>query len=67
MPMDIHVASSLTPDDEEGIAPKVVEALRGVLDRMPIAYAIRVETVGQHVLQFNAAPGRLRPEESLDR
>jgi hypothetical protein len=63
--MDIHVASSLTPEDEEGIAPSVLEAVRGVLDRMPIAYAIRVETVSQRVLQHSAVAGPPPPDGGL--
>ena len=42
--MDIRLVSSLTAEDEVATAPRVLDALCAVLDRMPIAYTARLET-----------------------
>ncbi len=59
--MDIRVVSSLAPEDEGAIAPSILAAVRRVLDRLPIAYAIRIETTSQRVLQHSAAADALFP------
>jgi hypothetical protein len=46
----IELTSTLTHDDENRLAPAVLKALSGVLDMLPIAYMIRVETTDQQVL-----------------
>jgi hypothetical protein len=55
--MDIHVVSTLTSEDEERVAGAVMEAVSGVLDKLPIAYAVRVETNGVNVLQHTHLDG----------
>jgi hypothetical protein len=47
----IEFTSTLTTDDENRLAPAVLKALSGLLDMLPIAYLIRVETTDQHVLE----------------
>jgi hypothetical protein len=59
--MDIRVVSSLTPEDEGALAPSILAMVRRLLDRLPIAYAIRVETTNQRVLHHCAAADRLFP------
>jgi hypothetical protein len=59
--MDIRVVSSLTPEDEGVIAPSILAMVRRLLDRLPIAYAIRVETANKRVLQHAAAADCLFP------
>jgi hypothetical protein len=49
--MDIHFISSLTPDDEDRLAPAVLEALKPMLALMPIAYTIRIRTASNSVYQ----------------
>lgn len=49
--MHIEFTSTLTQEDENRLAPAVLKALSGVLDMLPIAYLIRVETTDQHVIQ----------------
>ena len=49
--MHIEFTSTLTQEDENKLATAVLRALSGVLDMLPIAYMIRVETTDQHVLQ----------------
>jgi len=50
-PMNIRFTSSLTPEDENAIAPAIVAAVSKLLDLLPIAYALRIETSDSHVYQ----------------
>jgi hypothetical protein len=49
--MEIRFISSLTPEDENAFAPAVLKAVVALLDQLPIAYTLRIETAGTHVLQ----------------
>ena len=49
--MRIEITSTLTQDDENRLAPAVLKALSGLLDMLPIAYMIRVETTDEQILQ----------------
>ena len=49
--MDIHFISSLTPDDEDRLAPAILEAIKPMLELMPIAYTIRIRTASNTVYQ----------------
>ena len=49
--MDIRFISSLTPDDENAFAPALVKAVGALLDQLPIAYTLRIETTGAQVFQ----------------
>jgi hypothetical protein len=49
--MDIHFVSTLTPEDEDTYAPTVLNAVRAILDAMPIAYTLRIETASTRVYQ----------------
>ena len=42
--MNIRFTSSLTPDDENAIAPALLDTVSRILDLLPIAYMIRIET-----------------------
>jgi hypothetical protein len=42
--MEIHLVSSLTPDDERRLALNVLEAIGGVMDGLPVSYAVRIRT-----------------------
>ena len=42
--MNIRFTSSLTPEDESIIAPALIKAVGGILDLLPIAYVIRIDT-----------------------
>jgi len=48
--MDIHVVSTLTSEDEDRVADALGAALGELLDGLPIAYALRIETSGMKVL-----------------
>ncbi len=54
--MDIRFISSLTPDDENRIAPALLGAVASVLDRLPITYTLRFETVTGRSFQHGHAP-----------
>lgn len=49
--MEIRFISSLTAEDEDTFAPAVLKAVSAVLDQLPIAYTIRIETTGARVYQ----------------
>lgn len=61
--MNIRFISSLTPEDEERVAPGILTALGMLLDQLPIAYTLRIETSGGRVFQHahTAAEG-VEPE-----
>jgi hypothetical protein len=57
--VDIRFTSSLTPEDENAIAPAILKAVASFLDLLPIAYMIRIDTADSKVFQHvggNAAP-----------
>ena len=49
--MRIELTSTLTQEDENRLAPALMKALAGLMDILPIAYMIRVETTDENVLQ----------------
>lgn len=59
--MNIRFTSSLTPEDENALAPAILTALSGILDLLPLAYVIRIDTADAQVFQ-RSSPNRLRPE-----
>jgi hypothetical protein len=64
--MNIRFTSSLTPEDENLLAPALIGALSKILDLLPIAYMIRIDTTDSKVYQTTGrsertpvgAPGR---------
>ena len=49
--MDIRFISSLTSEDEKLFAPALLKAVAALLDQLPIAYTVRIETTGADVFQ----------------
>jgi len=49
--MDIRFVSSLTAEDEKLFAPALLKAVAALLDALPIAYTVRIETTGADVFQ----------------
>mgnify|MGYP003509585688 CR=1 FL=1 len=49
--MVIRFISSLTPEDEDRLAPGVLNALGLLLDHVPLAYNLRIETGSGRVFQ----------------
>lgn len=58
--MDIRFVSSLTAEDENLFAPALLRAVGALLDQLPIAYTVRIETTGALVFQHTHA---VAPEE----
>ena len=68
--MEIRFISSLTADDENAFAPALVKAVAALLDQLPIAYTMRVQTTGAQVFQhthagFDNPMGAEQQSESL--
>ena len=53
--MNIRFTSSLTPEDENAIAPALLKAFSAILDLLPIAYVIRIDTADAQVYQHRGA------------
>jgi hypothetical protein len=53
--MDIRFVSSLTPDVEDLVAPALLKAVAALLDQVPLAYSLRIQTTGAQVLQHTHA------------
>ena len=51
--MRIEITSTLTQEDENRLAPAVLKALSGLLDMLPIAYMIRIDTSDSQVYQHS--------------
>ena len=49
--MEIRFISTLTADDEGQMAPALMHAVTALLDALPIAYTLRIETTGAQVFQ----------------
>lgn len=58
--MEIRFISSLTPEDENAVAPALVTAVGALLDQLPIAYTLRIETSGTQVYQ-HTHPSKVQP------
>ena len=55
--MNIRFTSSLTPEDENALAPALIQTLANILDLLPIAYMIRIDTSDSKVYQHSGASG----------
>ena len=53
--MNIRFTSSLTAADENSIAPVLIRAITGILDLLPIAYAIRIDTADATTFEHREA------------
>ncbi len=62
--MDIRFVSSLTAEDENFFAPALLKAIGALLDQLPIAYTVRIETTGSQVFQHthSGASERIQSE-----
>jgi hypothetical protein len=59
--MDIRFVSSLTSEDEKLFAPALLKAVAALLDQLPIAYTVRIETTGAEVFQHAHAVSSEEP------
>ena len=51
--VNIRFTSSLTDHDENAIAPALLKAVSSILDTLPIAYVIRIDTSDSQVYQHS--------------
>jgi hypothetical protein len=51
--MNIRFVSTLTAEDEANFAPALLRAVGSLLDQLPIAYTVRIETTGDQVFQHS--------------
>ena len=62
--MEIRFISSLTAEDENMFAPALLKAVGTLLDQLPIAYTMRIETTGAQVFQHtHALPDQAKEAE----
>jgi hypothetical protein len=65
--MDIRFVSSLTAEDENLFAPALLKSVAALLDQLPIAYTLRIETTGAQVYQHtHATPKEVPPAAAAD-
>ena len=64
--MEITLTSTLTAEDENIIAPAILRAVTTVLDHLPIAYRVRIDTADSQSYQHSGPDrARLTPEGRL--
>lgn len=51
--VNIRFTSSLTDNDENTVAPALLKAVTSILDALPIAYVIRIDTSDSQVYQHS--------------
>lgn len=57
--MEITLTSTLTAEDENLVAPAILKAVTNVLDHLPIAYRVRIDTADLQSYQ-HSGPDRTR-------
>jgi hypothetical protein len=63
--MEVHIVSSLTPEDESRLAAKVLAAIGGVLDGLPVSYSVRIETAAGDTIHRSRNAARRNREDTL--
>jgi hypothetical protein len=63
----IRFTSTLTPEDENAVAPVVLKLMASVLDLLPIAYMVRIDTSDARVYQHSASHGQRLPADEAMR
>ncbi len=56
--MNIRFTSSLTAEDENQIAPALLTAMVSILNLLPIAYVLRIDTADASVFQHSGSPAQ---------
>jgi hypothetical protein len=65
--VNIRFTSSLTDTDENMIAPALLNAVVSLLDKLPIAYVIRIDTSDSNVYQHSRPLTETSPSEEHQR
>ena len=58
--VNLRFTSTLTPEDENAMVPAVLQTLTSILDLVPIAYVLRIDTSDGHVYE-HSGPGTVAP------
>jgi hypothetical protein len=61
--VNIRFTSTLTPEDENFVAPALLKALSSILDLLPIAYSLRIDTSDAQVFSHSVLSS---PADLLD-
>ncbi|HSL22774.1 MAG TPA: hypothetical protein VK886_14675 [Vicinamibacterales bacterium] len=66
--MDIRFVSTLTPDDEDHLAPVLLTAVTALLDHSELAYTLRIKTSSEAVFHHShpavaSAPAAREPDD----
>lgn len=64
--MEIHLVSSLTPDDESRLAPVMLVAIGRILDRLPVTYSVRIETAGGKAIHHHHTANNIASPTASD-
>lgn len=64
--MDIRFVSSMTPEDEDRVAPGLLSAIGLLLDALPLAYTLRIETSNGKIFQHTRTTPQLGTEPDRD-
>jgi hypothetical protein len=64
--VNIRFTSSLTPDDENIVAPALLRALTSILDLLPIAYMVRIDTSDAEVYQRSGSGSMGHPSSTTE-
>lgn len=62
--MQIRFISGLTAEEEDDLAPTLLQSVTTLLDRFPLAYTLRIETSGNRVYQ-HSQPARSDPAPAV--
>jgi hypothetical protein len=61
--VNIRFTSSLTPEDENLLAPGLLRALTSILDLLPITYLIRIDTSDARSYQVSGGGEDVSPAD----
>jgi len=66
--VNLRFTSTLTPEDENAMVPAVLQTLTSILDLVPIAYVLRIDTSDGHVYEHRgpAAPAAAEVVPAMD-
>ena len=65
--MEIHLVSSLTPEDESRLAPAMLAAIGGLLEALPVSYSVRIEmAAGSAIHRHHTAVAEGAPYATID-
>ena len=64
--VNIRFTSTLTSEDENSVAPSLLKAITSILDLLPIAYMIRIDTSDSQVYQHSRPTDKPEPVRDFE-